>query len=115
MGDADSSGEVPRDQLETALEYLEVSHGMYLKIEDAKKAHAYYDAIDIVQAAMNDELKPPEEVHNLDHTKADIERSRRAREEGYEAATLWDQQYTRSYDEPRGLFSEVMTRVRGLF
>lgn len=112
---ADKSDKIPREQLETALEYLELSHGMYLKTEQAREAHAYYESIDIIQAAMNEELRPPDDVRRSESTREDIERSRRAREQGYEAATLWDQQYTSSYEEPRGLFSEVMARVRGLW
>lgn len=82
---------VPREQLETALEFLEVSHGEALRRPWSDEALALYQAIDILQGAMNEELRHPDEANRLEHEVDAIERSRKARDEGYAAATLLDE------------------------
>jgi len=79
--------DVAREQLETAMLFLEESHGDALRRPWSDEAHAYYNAIEILDAAMNEELRTPEERVVLDHQKEYLERSREAREEGYAAAT----------------------------
>jgi hypothetical protein len=87
MDDTDPEA-VPREQLETALEFLESCHGESLRRPWSDEAHAYYRAIDIIEAAMDEELRPATTINHDSFTAENIQRSREAREEGYAAATL---------------------------
>ncbi len=82
---------VPRDQVETVLHFLEVSHGEALRRPWSDAAWAYYEAIQILEDALDEELKSPADLPNQDNEY--IQKSRAAREEGYSAATLLEQRY----------------------
>ena len=81
------TNDIPREQLQTALEFLEWSHGDALQRPWSDEAWAYYHAIDILEAAMDEELLPPHEVHNRESDLEQIRQSREAREEGFAEAT----------------------------
>lgn len=102
--------DVPREQVETALEFLEWSHGDALRRPWSAEAHAYYQAIDILEAAMDEELLPPGEVHNRESDLELIQQSRETRGEGYaEATCLHDREY--GSRERRGFVQWFKERV----
>jgi len=84
-------GAVSRDQLETAKMLLEGAHGMALRDGRAGEAYAFNEGIEVIEDAMEGKFKPDAEPHET--SIEDIQRSRNAREEGYEAATLMDQRF----------------------
>ncbi len=94
------SDTVPREQVETALQFLEWSHGDALERPWSDEAHAYYQAVDILEAALDEELLPPDEVSMREWQLEQIERSREAREEGYAAATLLRERYGKDTPKP---------------
>ena len=91
--DTNDTNCVSRDQVVTALRFLEWSHGDALRRPWSDEAHAYYEAIDILEAALDGDLRPPNELPWLEGEDQLIEQSRNARNEGYEAATLIDESY----------------------
>jgi len=101
------SDTVPREQIETALQFLECSHGDALRRPWSDEAHAYYHAVDILEAALNEELRPPDEVPLLDWQREHIEQSREAREEGYAAATLLRERYEDEQNKPEPLLRKL--------
>jgi len=104
------SDEIPREQVETALEFLEWSHGDALRRPWSHEAWAYYQAIDILEAAMNEELLPPGEVHNRESDVELIQQSREAREEGFaEATNFHSREYGRR--ERRGFVQWFKDRI----
>jgi len=92
--------DVPREQVETALRFLEWSHGDALRRPWSDEAHAYYEAIDVLEAALDGDLLPPDEVRETEAELELIQRSREAREEGYAEATLLEERYSRAERQP---------------
>lgn len=88
MTESDEQETIPREQVVTALRFLEESHGDALSRPWSDEAKAYYNAIDIIEAALDGDLKPPGEIDRKDWQQKYIEESRAAREEGYAEATL---------------------------
>lgn len=82
---------VPREQLETALRFLEWSHGDALRREWSDESHAYYMAVEMVEDAMNGKLRPVDEIRETDWERERIGESREARNTGYRAATMLGQ------------------------
>lgn len=103
----DQGGEVPREQVETALRFLEWSHGDALRRPWSDEAHAYYHAIDILEAALDEELRSPDEIPRFRSEKEFIQQSREARDEGYATATLLNERYGKDETEDTGLFSRL--------
>lgn len=112
--DRNRGGCLPREQLETALRFLEWSHGDALRRPWSDEAHAYYEAIDILEAALDEELRPPNELPRLGDEEQLIEQSRKAREEGYAAATLLDERYGKSEARTPGMLTKVREKVNRL-
>ncbi len=84
-----------REQLEVSKEFLEHSHGAAVRYENPEKAQAYYEAISLVDDALEKRWDPEKAgvgIEEDSHFRELIEESRTAREEGVEAATLRDQQ-----------------------
>lgn len=104
-----------REQVRNVLDFLECSHGMALRMKDADAAHAYYQAIDMVEAALDDELRKPEDVMHSELAEKDIARSRSARDEGFAAATLVDQRLPGPTEEPTTTLAKIRQRLRGFF
>lgn len=89
---------IPREQVETALRFLEWSHGDALRRPWSDEAHAYYQAIDILEGALDEELRPPEGLPWMESEEELIQQSRAAREDGYRAATLLDERFGTNED-----------------
>jgi len=106
---------IPREQLETALRFLEWSHGDALRRPWSDEAHAYYEAIDILEATLDEELRPPDELPWLGDEEVLIEQSRNAREEGYAAATLIDERYGKKETRTPGALTKVREKVSRLW
>lgn len=98
------SDDIPREQLETALRFLEWSHGDALRRPWSDEAHAYYQAIRVVEDAVEENLLPPDEADTLSAEEELIQRSREARDEGYAEATLLSERYSSSDYERMGFF-----------
>jgi len=96
---------IPREQVETALRFLEWCHGDALRRPWSNEAHAHYHAIDILEAAMNDELRPPDKILRMKSETKLIQQSRQARKEGYATATLLNERYGKDETEDAGLLS----------
>jgi len=92
--------EVPEEQLETALEFMEWAHGSAIELGQPDEAHAYYVAIGMVEDAMDKKLLPPDEVHQRKDDRRCIKTSRAARRAGYREATLLGKE--RDHHEPNG-------------
>jgi hypothetical protein len=99
---------VPQEQVETTLQFLETCHGLALQANQSGQAHAYYHAITMLEDALNDELRAPDDV-SVDEDS--IERSRRARDAGFKEATLLEQEKRGRPSEP----PSVVQRLRSLF
>lgn len=108
-------GPTLREQVRNALEFLEHSHGMALRHDERDAAHAYYQAIDMVEAALDDELRKPEDVMHSELAEREIARSRDAREEGFAAATLLDQRFPGPTEEPTTTLAKIRQRLRRFF
>ncbi len=78
-----------RQQVEFTKVFMEWVHGMALQNENIDKARAYYEAIDMVEAALDGEWALERAGWGERELEA-IEASREAREEGVGAATLHD-------------------------
>lgn len=97
--------EALRAQLEVTKEFLEAGHGRALRYGTPKEARAYYDAIDLVECALEQNWDLERAKH---HGKGDlaedlIEESREAREEGHKAATRFEEELEnrrQKYDRP---------------
>lgn len=98
---------VDREQLETVLQFLEETHGESLRRPWSDEAHAYYQAIEIVEDAMDGELRSRDDIHLTDRDVKNIERSREARSEGYAAATLLDERFDSGGSPNRTLLSKL--------
>jgi hypothetical protein len=96
-----------REQVKTALQFLEGAHGDALNRPWSDEAHAYYHAVDILEAALNDELKPPDELYVSEYDREAIQRSREAREEGYAAATLLHERFDDERNKPEPLLQKL--------
>lgn len=108
----DQDDTIPKEQAETALHFLEQSHGMALEYNEPKDAHAYYNAVDIVEAALNENLRPPDDLRHGEREINRIELSRDARDDGYAAATLLHES-TRDRYEPRpGLLDRLRAVIQ---
>lgn len=105
------SDDVPRGQVETALQFLEGAHGDALERPWSDEAHAYYRAVDILEAALDEELKPPEEIYVSDYDREAIQRSREAREEGYAEATLLRERYGKSESYGEGFIEPLGRKI----
>lgn len=84
--------QIDREQVEIALEVLESFHGDALTHPWSDEAHAYYHAIGIVEDALDGEYDPDHPPHGV-RWQDDLKRSREAREEGYESATLLEERF----------------------
>jgi len=104
---------IARDQVEAALQYLEWCHGEALRRPDSAEARGRarlaYDAIDIVEAALDNELQPPAEQSWLEWDREIIEKSRQARAEGHGRARL-SKDYSSNEEE-----DGFVAAVRNLF
>lgn len=103
--------DVPREQVETALRFLEWSHGDSLRRPWSDEAHAYYQAIDRLEAALDEELLPPDEVPTLDSEQELIQQSREAREEGYVEATLFRERHGRPDSYGEGFIEPIIRKI----
>ena len=99
--------EVPAEELETALRFLEWSHGKALERCSSGEAHAYYQAIDIVEDAIAGELKEASGVIHSEEDRQVVERSREARETGYREATLFEKRYAEREEKADRLLDRV--------
>lgn len=107
-----SPGRIPREQVETALRFLEWSHGDALRRPWSAEAHAYYQAIDILEAALDEDLRPPEDLPWMKGETEVIQQSRAAREEGYRAATLHDERFgSDEPNHPSSLYRRLKRRI----
>jgi len=110
----DQDDAIPREQLETALRTLEEFHGQSLRRPWSNEAVAYYHAIDMVEAALNEELKDPEDVFMRDWQWEYVKASREAREEGYREATCLDDRQMHASDNTQSPFDRLLDFARGL-
>lgn len=106
--------DVPREQVETALRFLEWSHGDALRRPWSDEAHAYYHAIEVVEDTLNQKLRPPDEVSTLDSEQELIQRSREAREEGYVEATLFQERHGNTDYHGEGYFERLKRKIASL-
>lgn len=105
----DHEEEALREQVETALLLLEHAHGLALERPWSDEAHAYYEAIDTVEDALDENWRTDHD--RLEEEMAEeIQRSREAREKGYEAATLSGDWGESDSSADGGLWS----RIRGI-
>lgn len=107
-----SDDTVPKDQLKTALNYLEWSHGYALNRPWSNEVLAYYHAVQIVEDALNEELLPHDEVPLNDSEQALIAKSREARDAGYTEATLFEERYGNTNSEDKPFLRRLRSRLR---
>lgn len=76
-----------REQLAVTREFLEYYHGTAVETSHPREAEAYYEAIKLLDDALDHEFAP-ERAPKDDMWDHYVESSREAREEGWKAATL---------------------------
>lgn len=83
-------------QLEVTKHFLEYAHGHAIRYDNPGEAWAYNDALTLLDDAREHNWDVErEDLLRKDHPAELIAASRRAREHGYEAATLADQRRER--------------------
>lgn len=87
--------QVPRKQLENAKYLLEYYHGMALDMKEPEKAYAYYEALEVVDMALESDIVDDD----LEFGKDEVEASRKARSEGYVEGTLMDERFSQDWKD----------------
>lgn len=90
-GESTDNVEQLEEQIRISKLFLEYSHGMALRHGNVEKARAYYDAIGLVDDALERNWDPDAGGLDDELARNAIERSRAARSEGVKAATLHEQ------------------------
>lgn len=113
----ESSEQIQREQLEISKEFLEHHHGRALRYGTPKEAEAYYDAIKLVEDALEEGWRTETTFEGRwddGMSRELIETSRDAREVGREDATRhdeWREQQREKYGRSFGIFERVLSWV----
>jgi len=98
MIDHDTDGTVDKAQIISALEFLEYAHGQALELERAGEAYAYNEAIELIEEAIEDNLRHPDEIPPDEKVEQYREDSQAAREQGLKTAAMLDEYYDSDYE-----------------